>query len=80
MEVLSYERVEVGTGDNGVSVMFGVGAAGVVEATPGLPERVVSFVVVLFGVAVLQSVTGTDVEVGATWKVDDVGNSEVVVG
>lgn len=73
----------MGTGDNGVSVMFGGGAAGVVEATPGIPERVVSFVVAFFGVAVLQSVTanvGTDVDVGATWKVADVGNSEVVVG
>lgn len=73
----------MGTGDNGVSVMFGGGAAGVVEATPGIPVRVVSFVVAFFGVAVLQSVTanvGTAVEVGATWKVADVGNSEVVVG
>lgn len=66
-----------------VSVMFRGGAAGVVEATPGISERVVSFVVAFFVVDVLQSVAanvGTDIVVGAARTVVDVGNSEVVVG
>lgn len=66
-----------------VSVMFRGGAVGVVEATPDISERVVSFVVAFFVVDVLQSVAanvGTDVVVGATRTVVDVGNSEVVVG
>lgn len=66
-----------------VSVMFRGGAVGVVEATAGISERVVSSAVAFFVVDVLQSVAanvGTDVVVGATRTVVDDGNSDVVVG
>lgn len=69
------------TGATVVPVMLRAGAA-VVEATPGISERVVCCVVSFFVVAGFQSVAadvGTDV-VGATWRVGDVGNAKVVAG
>lgn len=76
-------EVEVETRASVVSVKFRGGAAGVVEATPGISERTLACVVTSFVVAVLQSVAadvGTDVVVGATWRVAGVGDSEVVAG
>lgn len=76
-------EVEVETRAGVESVKFRGGAAGVVEATPGISERVVACVVASFVAAVLQSVAadgGTDVVVGATWRVAGVGASEVVAG
>lgn len=76
--------VEVGTGASVVSVVLGGRAGGVVEVAPGVPERVVSCVVVVIKVvAVPQSVAGgveTGVVVGPTWRVTGVGDSEMVVG
>lgn len=77
------KEVEVETRASVESVRFKGGAAGAVEATPGISERVVACVVTSFVVAVLQSVAadgGTDVVVGATWRVAGVGDLEVAVG
>lgn len=78
------KEVEVETRASVVAVKFRGGAAGVVEATPGISESAVACVVTsLLVVVVLQSVAaevGTDVVGGATWRVAAVGDSEVAVG
>lgn len=77
------KEVEVETRASVVAVKFRGGAAGVVEATPGISESAVACVVTSLLVVVLQSVAaevGTDVVGGATWRVAAVGDSEVAVG
>lgn len=77
------KEVEVETRASVVAVKFRGGAAGVVEATPGISESAVACVVTSFLVVVLQSVAavvGTDVVGGATGRVAAVSDSEVAVG